>query len=94
MQFSALIRDGLAAHPDWLRTAMAAVTAGMADAIGAANKHAADSDLAWRLALTLVDPKRLTAETKEHVGALLVRHLKTTGATCGIEQTVLKHLSK
>jgi hypothetical protein len=92
MQFAATIQNGLAAHPEWFRTAIASLTAGMANALDEANQRAAEADMAWRCALTLVHPDRVTKETKDHIGMMLVKHLKKTGATCEIESKVLKQL--
>lgn len=63
------IASSLAQNPDWLGTALAGVSDGMAGALREANKRAGLLDMGLRCALGLADPGRLTADTK----AILVK---------------------
>jgi len=92
-RFAEDIRTKLAEHPDWLDVAISAVCSGMSTALVLANNRAAEADLAWRMALSLVTPDRLTASAKEHINSILVRHLKTVGAHSPVEKEALEQFS-
>ncbi len=83
------IRDGLRAHPDWLRTAMDAVTQGMHAALTDERNRAGQLDLALRSALVLALPGRLSAEMKELLNGVVARALPQENAS-EVERKFLK----
>ena len=94
MQFKGFIRSSLAKNPEWLRSALDAVSAGMSQAVATANERAADYDLAFRSALSLADPARLSADAKEMLSKAVVGAIKKHGGNCEIEERSVKRLSK
>ena len=94
MQFKIFIRASLAKNPEWLRSALDAVSAGMSQAIATANERAGDYDLAFRSALSLADPARLSTEAKELLSKAVVGAIKKHGGGSDIENRSIDRLSK
>lgn len=92
ISFQMAIRKSLAEHPNWLPSALAAVSAGMADAIAAEQQRASSYDLAFRSALGLLSPERLSAETKAMLNSAIVRAIPDEGASM-IETETKQRLS-
>lgn len=91
-RFYSIIRAGLAENPDWLRTALSAVTEGMSDALNAAHERAHKYDMAFRSALSLSDPKRLTADAKQMLCASIVEAINPKN-TCQAERDALERIA-
>lgn len=75
------IRDGLRAHPEWLRTAMDGITQGMYGALADERTRANKLDLALRSALALALPDRVSAETKKLLNETICHVLPKEGAS-------------
>lgn len=94
MQFKGFIISSLAKNPEWLRSALDAVSSGMSKAIATANERAADYDLAFRSALSLADPARLSGDAKAMLSKAVVGAIKKHGGGSAVEDTAVKRLDK
>jgi len=56
-------------NPDWLHDALGAVSTGMNKAFQNAHARSSQYDLAFRCALALADPKRISQSTKDLLNA-------------------------
>lgn len=92
LAFAMFIESSLAAHPDWLDTALASVTAGMSAALSRANERCSKYDLAFRSALALADPGRMSSGSKEILNTAIVNAIEPLGA-CKTEEDFLKRLA-
>lgn len=88
-----LIHDELSKHPDWLRSVLDATNSGMQAALATANNDRAAYDLAFRSALSLADPKRISKETRKILNDAIVMVIPNNGA-CRVELDALKMISR
>ena len=91
-EFRRAISDALAEKPEWLRTATAAITEGMARALQASNERSAKLDLAFRCALGLMDAKRLDDKTRKMLVDPILAALPENGGS-EIEARIKEKLS-
>lgn len=89
MLFYHAIANGICAHPEWLRDALDAISAGMAGALANANDRAAKKDAAFLSALSLADPARLSAESRAILNRSIVSAINLSNA-CETEIRALK----
>jgi hypothetical protein len=71
--FRNFISDALRNNPEWHRDAMEAICEGMARALEEANEQRARYDLAFRSALALASPDRLTRGSKALLNGAIVK---------------------
>ena len=70
-QFMFLVRDTLAAHPDWLNACIEATTAGIQSALASERAAASRANSAMLAALCLTKESRMTANTRELLGKIV-----------------------
>jgi hypothetical protein len=86
------ISTALSENPELLDVAISAITCGMQDALAKSNKMRSDHWAAMNAALTLADPKRLSADTKEWANKLLVEKVKAGDNGTAFEADVIKRI--
>lgn len=89
IEFVRSISDGLAKNPEWLGEALLAVTHGMERAIRDLKEQRAQYDLAFRSALSLASPDRLTRGSKLLLNGAIVNAIHEAGMS-PIEREWLK----
>jgi len=87
--FQKFISDSLAKNPSWLPSALDAISGGMQRAIDRLNEDRARYDLAFRSALILAAPNRVTAASREILNDTIVRAIKSDGL-CQAERDYLE----
>lgn len=92
LQFIHSIISTLEENPAWLNDALNAISVGMNKALQKARERSAQYDLAFRLALTLADPKRLNQSTKDLINQKISEVIGTEGM-CGAERDFLERAS-
>ena len=87
------IVSSLEEHPEWLNDVLNAISYGMGKALENANEKRAQYDLAFRCALSLSDPKRLSPETKNLLNWKICEVLEGN-TTCKVEKEFLERVAE
>jgi|SRR6185503_16331731 len=88
-EFESLISSTLADNPEWLPQALNGISSGMLRALAEANALRSTYDLAFRSALAISDPGRLSPETKALMNRAIVKAINPDGA-CKAEKDFLE----
>jgi hypothetical protein len=92
-EFERTILTTLSKNPEWLPQAFNAICYAMQEAMAAVNAQRAAYDLAFRSALAISDPARLTPETKALMNKAIVKAIDPEGA-CKAELKALERIGK
>jgi hypothetical protein len=79
--FAAHIHTELSKHPDWLDTAIGAISSGMQEALRLADMRAAKYDRACMAAMALCDASRVTQDTKTNLGRIIAESINPDNAS-------------
>lgn len=93
MQFAMFIEDTLEAHPDWLDTAIQAVSTGMHMALERERQRCISYDLAFRSALALASKDRVTAETRAVLNSAIIKAIRPT-SMCQTEKEFMARVAR